>query len=592
MTSRERRCTEGLQARTVFVSPAMSLNDLLRASRQLPGAGAFAGLPPFRIVLIAAFHLAAIAVMFFSEYGLVEKAVFLLTWALLNCFFLMLTRRPATAAALSLSLIVALIVLSRLKHEVIWMTINFLDVMIVDTDTIQFLMTLFPNLWLMLAIGFVASVPVFVLIWRRDSYRVRRRVAALGIVASLLGITGVSFAVPTETWEIFLPGSHISKFARSGVESLTELYQHGFFESDADVVGRLVAPIGAVCPTTSKPPHIVLVHDESSFDIRAVPGVKVPENYGPHFKSFDGKQRKFMVESNGGSSWFAEYNVLAGLSSRSYGRFSYFLTRVAAGRVERGLPRALQRCGYHTYTLYPSLGAFMSARGFHTSVGIEHFLDSKAMGTSRVEPDNFYFDKAADIIGQQRGKGPLFMFVYLAANHYPWTDRWRPDLNTEWKDLGNPPKVDEYLRRQAMSADYYAAFVARLKREFPGEQFLIVRYGDHQPELTANLIEPGAPDSVISQRMSTFDPRYFSTYYGVDALNFKPRNIGAALDTLDAPYLPLVVQQLAGLPLDASFTEQKKIFERCKGVYYGCSGGAESRRFNRLLIDAGLIKGL
>jgi hypothetical protein len=234
----------------------------------------------------------------------------------------------------------------------------------------------------------------------------------------------------------------------------------------------------------------------------------------------------------------------------------------------------------------------MSARGFHTSVGIEHFLDSKAMGTNRVEPDNFYFDKAADIIAQQRSSGPLFMFVYLAANHYPWTDRWHPDLRPEWKDLGNPPKVDEYLRRQAMSADYYAAFVARLKREFPSEQFLIVRYGDHQPELTANLIEPGAPDEVISQRMSTFDPRYFSTYYGIDALNFKPRNMDAALTTLDAPYLPLVVQQLAGLPLDASFAEQKKIFERCKGVYYGCSGGAESRRFNRLLINAGLIKGL
>jgi hypothetical protein len=88
------------------------------------------------------------------------------------------------------------------------------------------------------------------------------------------------------------------------------------------------------------------------------------------------------------------------------------------------------------------------------------------------------------------------------------------------------------------------------------------------------------------------DPRYFTTYYAVDAINFKPRNMAAALDTLDGPYLPLVIQQLAGLPLDASFTEQKKIFERCKGVYYNCRDGAESRRFNRLLINAGLIKGL
>ena len=52
------------------------------------------------------------------------------------------------------------------------------------------------------------------------------------------------------------------------------------------------------------------------------------------------------------------------------------------------------------------------------------------------------------------------------------------------------------------------------------------------------------------------------------------------------------MQEAAGLPLDASFSEQKKILERCKGLFYACAGGAEARRFNRLLIDAGLIKGL
>ncbi len=107
-----------------------------------------------------------------------------------------------------------------------------------------------------------------------------------------------------------------------------------------------------------------MIHDESSFDIRAGAGVKVPEGYGSHFKSFDGKERKFLAESNGGPSWFTEYNVLAGLSSRSFGRFAYFVTRIASGRVERGLPLALRRCGYDTISLYPAFGAFMSARSF------------------------------------------------------------------------------------------------------------------------------------------------------------------------------------------------------------------------------------
>ena len=107
-----------------------------------------------------------------------------------------------------------------------------------------------------------------------------------------------------------------------------------------------------------------MIHDESSLDIRQAQGIKVPAGYGSHFKSFDGKARTFMAESSGGASWFTEYNVLAGLSSRSFGRFSYFVTRIAAGRVERGLPLALRRCGYSTTSLYPAHGAFMSARAF------------------------------------------------------------------------------------------------------------------------------------------------------------------------------------------------------------------------------------
>jgi len=51
-------------------------------------------------------------------------------------------------------------------------------------------------------------------------------------------------------------------------------------------------------------------------------------------------------------------------------------------------------------------------------------------------------------------------------------------------------------------------------------------------------------------------------------------------------------QDAAGVPLDPSFAEQKNILLRCQGVFYACSKGAEARRFNRLLIDAGLIKGL
>ena len=90
----------------------------------------------------------------------------------------------------------------------------------------------------------------------------------------------------------------------------------------------------------------------------------------------------------------------------------------------------------------------------------------------------------------------------------------------------------------------------------------------------------------------SYDPRYYTTYYAIDTINYRPVDLGSALDVLDGPYLPLVMQEAAGVPLDPSFAEQKKIFERCKGLFYACEDGAEARRFNRMLIDAGLIKGL
>src|SRR5262249_45021298 len=63
-------------------------------------------------------------------------------------------------------------------------------------------------------------------------------------------------------------------------------------------------PVESTCTPAAKPPHIVLIHDESSFDIRMAPGIKVPSGYGAHFKSFDGKERTFLVEGNGGPSWY------------------------------------------------------------------------------------------------------------------------------------------------------------------------------------------------------------------------------------------------------------------------------------------------
>lgn len=545
-----------------------------------------------KAALVAAFHLAALIVMVQTEAGLLSKAIFLLTWGLLNFFWLSVLRRPAIAAALSLALIIALIQLSQFKHEKLLMTMNFVDLMVFDPDTIAFFLTIYPALLRKALVGALVAIPALALVWWVDPFRVRLRIATAGGALCFAGAAAISFAAPIEPYEALYSNSYVSKFVNSGADAILEFVRRGYMESDATVADNFRFAVAGSCKPATKPPHIILILDESSFDITTAPGIKVPAGYGRHFRSFDGKTRSFIVEGAGGPTWFSEYSVLTGLSARSFGRFAYFVTRIAAGRVERGLPHALQRCGYRTFTLYPARGAFMSARGFQKTTGVEKFIDSKDMGARGVEPDFFFYEQAAQMIERERRNGPLFIFSYLAANHFPWDHSFRPDLTPDWRNLGNLPHIDEYVRRQGLSERDYAAFLARLRRDFPGESFLLVRFGDHQPDFAERIIDPSLNELQTAQRLQAFDPRYFTTYYAIDAVNFKPANISSALDTLEAPYLPLVIQEAAGLPLDPSFAEQKRILNRCHGLFYLCADGAETRRFNRLLIEAGLIKGL
>jgi phosphoglycerol transferase MdoB-like AlkP superfamily enzyme len=556
--------------------------------------------------LVVAVHLAGLAVLLTTEYGPFAITLAVLAWIFVNCFLLVVLQRPGVCAALALGLIVVLIELSRFKFGILQLTLTFLDFLIIDRDTFSFLLSVFPRLQMQLLIAGLVAAPLLWALWRFDPFRVRRAFALTGLAGATTLISALSVASPEQPWEPFQGVNHISNLARSGVVAVSRLASTGWIEADppadrplltreARAAGRPGLPPAEACDTTAKRPHIIMLLDESSFDVTAAPGIKVPSGYSDYFKSFDGKQRTMIAEATGGPTWYTEFNVVTGLSARSFGDLKFYVTRISAGRVTRGLPQALRHCGYKTFSLYPTYGNFLGARTFQKAAGVGHFVDMAEMGVNEdMQPDKFYFDQALKVLARkQPQQGPIFMFVYLTANHFPWTDVYRPDLTPEgWTPPGNTAEVDEYIRRQTMTAKDYRDFVERLKRDYPDESFLILRFGDHQPAISQKLLEPGIEQAILAKRLMTQDPRYYSTYYAIDGINYSPANLSTALETLDAAYIPLVLQEAAGLPLDPTFAEQKSIMLRCKGAFYSCRKGAEARRFNRMLIDAGMIKGL
>src|SRR5258707_1290159 len=183
--------------------------------------------------VVAAIHIAAFAIMLWSEVDVIAKTIFILAWGFLNFFWLAVLRRPGLSAALSLVMLIVLILLSRFKHDILFMTASFVDVMIIDVDTFAFLMTVSSDLRYAVAAVFVVGVPTLVLLWRLDPFRVRLHAASIGGGSCLVGLSCLSLIFPIAPHNAFYSDDYVSNFVRSGVAAISELMTHGFMESDA-----------------------------------------------------------------------------------------------------------------------------------------------------------------------------------------------------------------------------------------------------------------------------------------------------------------------------------------------------------------------
>src|SRR5499433_3505807 len=151
-----------------------------------------------RFALLAAIHLVAFGILVWSEDEPAARAAFVLTWGVLNFFWLVLLRRPLTSAALSLALIVILIALSQFKHSTLMMTATFVDVMLIDAATFRFFLKVNAGLVEKLGLAVALALPVIVLLWRSEPFRLRRSIALLGLLLCLAALAALSLTVPTD----------------------------------------------------------------------------------------------------------------------------------------------------------------------------------------------------------------------------------------------------------------------------------------------------------------------------------------------------------------------------------------------------------
>src|SRR5881275_2367621 len=175
-------------------------------------ARGIAAIGMWRLLAVAMPHLAALVIMVRTETDFGSRGGFVLSWGILNFAFIALLRRPALSGALSLTLVVVLVLLSRLKHDVVQMTANFVDLMVIDRDTAAYLFTIFPNLRWNVVGAAVVTLPLMYALWWLDPFRIRRLPAAAAALACLAALVGYSFTWPEEAWRGYYDDGYLSKF--------------------------------------------------------------------------------------------------------------------------------------------------------------------------------------------------------------------------------------------------------------------------------------------------------------------------------------------------------------------------------------------
>ena len=273
------------------------------------------------------------------------------------------------------------------------------------------------------------------------------------------------------------------------------------------------------CRTVSRPPHIVLIHQESIVQPGLLPGIAYDRNVDRMFQSHDGRVHPLRVETYGGASWLTEFSILTGLSTHSFGGMRPFVQALLAGKVRGTLTETLSHCGYRNVLFYPMEKNFVSNARFYDAVGLKEIFDRHAQrAPSMMERDRFYYANALDEMGRHitSSQAPLFTYIQTMSGHWPYDTTFEPELEVAGGGPGTDAEMHEYLRRVSLAKIDYDFLKQELAKRFPNEPILIVQYGDHQPMATRKLLG-FSPDTLVEEVANGAGALGFITYFAVEA---------------------------------------------------------------------------
>ena len=532
---------------------------------------------------------------FWADEGTLPNILFTAAVTLaLIAVVVLLTRRVLFATVLIAMLVGLIVGVSSVKRAVMNMVVHAYDLIfyLSSWSTVSYLWSDHRRYLLAFAAASVATMLVAWLAYRTDGTRVPRRWAALALPMCVsLAWYGADAKGERRHMQFYYENLYVSSFYASWGETLETLWRGALLEAapHAAASGRTFT-IPTSCRAGAKPPHIILIHQESVVQPSLFPTLQYDRSVDPFFVSDDDRLHRLRVETYGGASWLTEFSLLAGVSTHSFGGMRQFVQTFTQNKLKDTLPQVLERCGYRNVVFYPMLRNFVSNDRFYTSIGLKEIFDMRTQGAkSTQERDRLYYDNAMGEMERhfKSTHKPLFMFIQTMSAHWPYDFAFEPEMQVPGGGPGTNPEMHEYLRRLSMAKIDYDHLTHELERRFPRERFLIVHYGDHHPMATRTLLGFDADTEAEDVALNP-ESIGFVTYFAAHGVNYRVPAL-PPYETLDVPYLGTTILDLAGLPLSDSHRERKRLMLLCNGLYHSCKQQDEILLFHRRLIDSGVM---
>ena len=490
-----------------------------------------------------------------GAWGFVYNRLYIVViWALLFSTLLLVSRRPWSAAGMTSLILGGLWVGAGIKYQFLGSQLVAPDLIVAALSAETLLeMGLLPTLLitgylLVLITSFVLETP---------TTTTGRKAFALGFISSTALFTALNIPLFyidlqwTAQYKNTLP-IFVQSIWRTQLEEPTQPHESSYCCFKADQKAEVFTE------TPDKKPNIIVILEESTFRPEQVLKFK-PE--GAFFQD----AYPLKVYTAGGSTWVQEIAFLHGVAPPLYGNGWKSINLFAPGRLDGRIAHQLAQQGYKTKTIYPIAGRFYGGQRFHEQLGIQDFIDCKAMPECNKRrwnklPDEIFFDEALKQL--KLNDKPLFTFVATMRQHSPHdkdltpdTQRCQPGLSEKQCSI-----MLDYNERLKLSVKAYENFLAQLKK-LP-ERTIVVAFGDHIPgDVAAHFTES---DFYKQDRFRTF----FNVWDSANGYVTQKVLNGMTFDTIDIAMLDALTLRYAGF--ESRYVTDKLVhMQACSGAFCG-----------------------